>query len=64
MAAVGATSDSASAGSQKKKKNWRESVKYLHSRIDRARFWRREGSVLVADVVALRKEMEKEAGQQ
>ena len=38
-------------------------MKYLHSRIDRARFWRREGSVLVADMVALRQEMEKEAGQ-
>ena len=63
MAAVGATCDSTSAGSQKKNKNWRESVKYLHSRIDRARFWRREGSVLIVDMAALRQEMEKEAGQ-
>ena len=39
-------------------------MKYLHNRIDRARFWRREGSVLIADMVALRQEMEKEAGQQ
>ena len=38
-------------------------MKYLHNRIDRARFWRREGSVLVADMVALRQEMEREAGQ-
>ena len=38
-------------------------MKYLHSRIDRARFWRREGSVLIADMAALRQEMEKEAGQ-
>ena len=37
--------------------------KYLHSRIDRARFWQREGSVLVVDMVALRQEMEREAGQ-
>ena len=63
MAAVGVTCDSASAGLQKKNKNWRESVKYLHSRIDRARFWRREGSVLIADMAALRQEMEREAGQ-
>ena len=47
----------------KKNKKWRESVKYLHSRIDRARFWRREGSVLIADMVALRQAMEREAGQ-
>ena len=47
----------------KKKKKWRESVKYLHSRIDRARFWRREGSVLIADMAALRQEMEREASQ-
>ena len=63
VATVGATCDSTSVGSQKKNKNWRKSVKYLHSRIDRARFWRREGSVLVADMVALRQEMEREAGQ-
>ena len=64
MAAVGATSDSATIGAQKKRKNWRESMKYLHSRIDRARFWRREGSVLVVNMAALRQEMETKAGQQ
>ena len=63
MVSNGATSDSAGICSYNKKKKWRESVKYLHSRIDRARFWRREGSVLIADMVALRQEMEREAGQ-
>ena len=39
-------------------------MKYLHSRLDRARFWRREGSVVIVDVVALRQAKEKEdAGQ-
>ena len=38
-------------------------MKYLHSRTDRARFWRREGSVLIADMVALRQVMEEDAGQ-
>ena len=64
MAAVGATSDSAIVGSQKERKNWRESVKYLHSRVDRARFLRREGSVMVVNLAALRQEMEMKAGQQ
>ena len=63
MASVGVTRDSADICSHKEKKKWRESVKYLHSRTDRARFWRREGSVLIADMVALRHEMEREAGQ-
>ena len=63
MASVGVTSDSAGICSYKEKKKWRESVKYLHSRIDRARFWRREGSVLIADMAALRQVMEEEAGQ-
>ena len=63
VTAIGATCDSTSAGSQKKNKNWREFVKYLHSRIDTTRFWRGEGSVLIADIAALRQEMEKEAGQ-
>ena len=62
MASVGATCDSASICSYKEKKKWRESMKYLHSRIDRARFWRREGSVLIADMAALRQVMEEEAG--
>ena len=35
-------------------------MKYLHSRLDRARFWRREGSVLIVDMVALRQAKEKE----
>ena len=64
MAAVGATSDSATVGSRKERKNWRESVKYLHSRVDRARFLRREGSVMVVNLAALRQEMEMKAGQQ
>ena len=63
MASVGVTSDSAGMCSYKEKKKWRESVKYLHSRIDRARFWQREGSVLIADMAALRQVMEEEAGQ-
>ena len=64
MAAVGATSDSATVGSRKEKKNWREFVKYLHSRVDRARFLRREGSVMIVNLAALRQEMEMKAGQQ
>ena len=63
VASVGATCDSVGICLYKEKKKWRESVKYLHSRIDRARFWRREGSVLIADMVALRQEMEREVGQ-
>ena len=64
MASAGATCDSASICPYKEKKKWRESVQYLHSRVDRARFWRKEGSVLIADMVALRQEMERDAGQQ
>ena len=60
----GATCDSAGICSYKEKKKWREYVKYLHSRIDRARFWRREGSILIANMAALRQEMEREASQQ
>ena len=46
-----------------KYKNWREASEYLH-RLGRARFLRREGSVLTCDVVALRQEVEKDdAGQ-
>ena len=64
MAAVGATRDSAGVCPHKEKKNWRESVKYLQSRSDRARFWRREGSVVIIDMVALRQAKEEEgAGQ-
>ena len=63
MATVGATCDSAGAGSLKENKNWREFVKYLHGRVDRAWFWWREGSILIVDMVALRQEMERAAGQ-
>ena len=37
-----------------------EILKYLTSRSDRARFWRREGSVLEIDLVALRQVMDGE----
>ena len=64
MAAAGATFCSAGKGPQNEKKNVGEILKYLTSRSDRARFWRREGSVLEIDMVALRQEMDKEnAGQ-
>ena len=63
MVIVGATCDSASAGSLKENKNWREYVKYLHSRVDRARFWWRECYVLIVDMVALGQEMERDASQ-
>ena len=64
MAAVGVTRDSASICPLKENKNRRESVKYLLSRVDRARFWRREGSVLIVDVEALRQAKEEDdAGQ-
>ena len=58
--AAGATCDSAGVGPLKEKKKWRESVKYLHSRTDRARFWRREGSVIIIDMVALRQAKEED----
>ena len=64
MATAGATCDSAGIGPLKEKTKWRESVKYLHGRTDRARFWRREGSVIIIDMVALRKVKEEDdAGQ-
>ena len=64
MAAAGATCCSAGVRSCKEKKNWREAVKYLHSRIDRARILRREGSVITCDLAALRQVKEKQdAGQ-
>ena len=37
-----------------------EILKYLTSTSDRARFWRREGSVLEIDLVALRQMMDEE----
>ena len=64
MASVGVTRDSAGICSLKENKNRRESVKYLLSRSNRARFWRREGSVLIIDMVALRQVKQKDdAGQ-
>ena len=39
-------------------KNWREAVKHFH-RVDRARFLRRDGSVITCDWEALRQEMDK-----
>ena len=64
MAAAGVTRDSAGICPYKENKNRRESVKYLLSRLDRARFWRREGSILIIDMVALGQAMEKDdAGQ-
>ena len=43
--------------SQKNIKSWREAVKYLPS-VARARFLKKNGSVLTLNMVALRKEME------
>ena len=64
VAATGATCCSAGVRSCKEKKNWREAVKYLHSRIDRARILRREGSVITCDLAALRQVKEnQDAGQ-
>ena len=64
MAAAGVTCDSAGICPFKENKNRRESVKYLLSRVDRARFWRREGSVLIIDMAALRQAKERnDAGQ-
>ena len=50
LAAADATRCSASTRLQKGKKNWREAVKYLHSRADKARILWREGS-MIADVI-------------
>ena len=64
MAAVGATFCSTGKGPQKEKKSVGEMLKYLTSRADRAKFWRREGSVLIIDMVALRQVKEDDdAGQ-
>ena len=60
MASVGATFCSTGKGPQKQKKNVGEMLKYLTSRSDRAKFWRREGSILEIDMVALRQVMEKD----
>ena len=63
MAAADATRVSAGNCPQKNTKNRREAVKYLLSRIDRARYQRREGSVIVFDLEALRREMEEDTDQ-
>ena len=57
MSTAGATVCSTSIGSQKMIKNWREAVKHFH-RVDRARFLRRDGSVITCDWEALRQEMD------
>ena len=59
MVADGTTRCSTGIRSRKNIKNWREASEYLH-RLGRARFLRREGSVLTCDVVALGKEVEKD----
>ena len=58
VAAANATRCSARTRPRKEKKNWREVVQYLRS-VDRPRFLRRERSVLVCSVAALRHEMER-----
>ena len=60
MATDGATFDLAGICPIKENKNRREFVMYLLSRSGRARFWRREGSVLIIDMVALGQEKEKD----
>ena len=62
VAAVGATLCSTGTGPYKrnKKRNVGEMLKYLTNRSDRARFWRKEGSVLDIDLEALRQAMEEE----
>ena len=63
MATIGATTCSVGMGLHKNIKNWREAVKYLPS-VDRAKFLKRNSSVLTLDIVPLKKEMEeKNAGQ-
>ena len=59
MVVVGTTSCPTSIRSQKSIKNWSEAIQYLHSSVDRARFLSKSGSILMLDMVALRKEMEK-----
>ena len=64
MAADGAALCSSRISPQKKDKNeWREMLQYLQSRLDRTRFQRRVGSVIVIDKEALKHEMEERAGQ-
>ena len=59
MVADGTTRCSTGIRSRKNIKSWREASEYLH-RLGRARFLRREGSVLTCDMVALRQEVEKD----
>ena len=63
MAAASAISCSTNVGSYKKRKNWRETVKFLN-RVDRVGVLRRMGFVLTLDKVALRRTMDRKyAGQ-
>ena len=64
MAAADATRVSAGNCPHKNIKNRRESVKYLLSRSDRARFWWKEGFVIVVDLEALRQEKEEKSTDQ
>ena len=66
MAAAGATLCSTRIGPHKenKKNSVGEICKYLiANRLERTRFWRRVGGVLVCDTVALEQEVKKRVGQ-
>ena len=63
MTVASATACPVGIRSLKNIKNWRENVKYLPS-VDTARFLRKSSSVLMLNIVTLRKEMEeRNAGQ-
>ena len=53
MVANGTKMCSTGIGSQKMKKNWRETCEYLHNRIDRTRILRKVGCVLEVNMEAL-----------
>ena len=57
MAIAGVTACPVGIKSLKNIKSWKEAVKYLPS-VDRERFLRKSGSVLMLNMVVLRKEME------
>ena len=57
VAVAGATACPSGIRSLKNIKNWREALKYLPS-VDTARFVRKSGSVVMLNMVALRKEMQ------
>ena len=64
VAVAGATLCSSRISPQKKDKNeWREILQYLQGRVDRTRFQRRVGSVIVIEKEALKHAMETRAGQ-